>query len=151
MTSDGAPNDLMNNHNRVIIIAVTPLLTYGLYPLLARRSIRFGPIRRMTFGFVLAALSGVCGALVQWRVYETSPCGYQASTCDGVSPLSIWWQVPNVGLGAILELFCNVTAYGVCASAAAPQVGGHVDIPISQTHCPVHWARSWCRRSKIQT
>ena len=37
--------------------------------------------------------------------------GYQASTCDDVSPLSIWWQIPNVALGALSEIFVNVTAY----------------------------------------
>ncbi|OAA55248.1 Oligopeptide transporter [Niveomyces insectorum RCEF 264] len=122
MTSNGAPNDLLTNMNPVIIIGVTPILTYGLYPLLARYKIHFGPIKRMTFGFLLAAVSGAIGAIVQWRVYKTSPCGYQASTCDGVSPLSIWWQIPNVGLGAISELFCNVTAYELAYVRAPPHL-----------------------------
>lgn len=59
----------------------------------------------------------------EWRVYETSPCGYYASSCSigtGVSPLSIWWQVPNVALGAISECFCNVTAYEI-AYARSPK------------------------------
>ena len=60
---------------------------------------------------------------IEWRVYETSPCGYYASSCSigtGVSPLSIWWQVPNVALGAISECFCNVTFYEL-AYARAPK------------------------------
>ena len=60
---------------------------------------------------------------IEWRVYETSPCGYYASSCSigtGVSPLSIWWQVPNVALGAISECFCNVTAYEI-AYARSPK------------------------------
>ena len=46
--------------------------------------------------------------------------GYNASSCDDVSPISIWWQVPNVALGAMSEVFINVTAYEL-AYARAPQ------------------------------
>lgn len=49
----------------------------------------------------------------------TLSSGYYASDCDGVSPLSIWWQVPNVALGAMSEIFVNVTAYEL-AYARAP-------------------------------
>ncbi|PNP44997.1 hypothetical protein TGAMA5MH_03412 [Trichoderma gamsii] len=122
MTNNGAPTDLLGNFNPLVIIAVAPVLSHGLYPLLARYGIKFGPIRRMTFGFMLAAISGAIGAIVQWRVYETSPCGYQASTCDDVSSINIWWQIPNVALGAISELFCNVTAYELAYSRSPPHL-----------------------------
>lgn len=49
-----------------------------------------------------------------------SDSGYQASTCDGVSPIPIWWQIPNVSLGAASEVFVNVTAYEL-AYARAPE------------------------------
>ncbi|KAI1435836.1 POT family protein [Xylaria sp. CBS 124048] len=119
MTSDGAPNDLLNNFNALTIIVVSPVMAHGVYPFLARKKIKFGRIDRMTFGFVLATLSGVIAAVVQYLVYKTSPCGYQASTCAGVSPISIWWQLPTVSLGAISEVFVNVTAYEL-AYARAP-------------------------------
>jgi proton-dependent oligopeptide transporter, POT family len=122
MTLDGAPNDLMNNFNSLTIIVFTPILSHGLYPLLNKYNIKFGRISRMTCGFLLAALSGVIGAIVQYRVYETSPCGYNASNCDGVSPISLWWQLPNVMLGAISELFCNVTAYEMAYARAPPNM-----------------------------
>ena len=122
MTSAGAPTDLLNNFNPLTIIAVTPLLSHGLYPLLNRYKIKFGRINRITFGFLLASLSGVIGAIVQYYVYETSPCGYQASTCDDVSPLSIWLQLPNVMLGAISELFTNVTGYEIAYARAPPNM-----------------------------
>jgi proton-dependent oligopeptide transporter, POT family len=123
MTSKGVPNDLLGNFNQIAVITATPLMTYGIYPFLARRRIRFGRIRRMTFGFLLAATSGVAGAVVQYRVYQTSPCGWEASTCDkGVSHLSIWWQLPNVVLGAVSEVFCNVTAYELAYARAPPNL-----------------------------
>jgi POT family proton-dependent oligopeptide transporter len=46
--------------------------------------------------------------------------GYEASTCAGVSPITIWWQLPNVILGAMSEVFVNVTAYEL-AYARAPE------------------------------
>ncbi|KAI0125420.1 POT family protein [Xylariales sp. AK1849] len=119
MTSAGAPNDLLGHFNPLVIIVFSPLMAEFVYPLLKRRGIKFGRISRMTFGFILATLSSVIGAIVQYRVYETSPCGYAASTCDGVSPISIWWQIPNVALGAMSEVFVNVTAYEL-AYARAP-------------------------------
>ncbi|KAI0468242.1 POT family protein [Xylaria cf. heliscus] len=120
MTSNGAPNDLLGHFNPLTIIVVSPLMAQVVYPFLQRRGIKFGRIDRMTLGFVLAIISGVIGAIVQYRVYETSPCGYQASTCDDVSPINIWWQIPNVALGAISEVFVNVTAYEL-AYARAPE------------------------------
>ncbi|MCJ1395136.1 hypothetical protein MMC18_008017 [Xylographa bjoerkii] len=123
MTTNGAPNDLLSNFNPLTIIVVIPILSYVIYPMLRKYKIKFGRISRITFGFILATISGVIGAIVQWRVYETSPCGYYASTCsigNGVSPISIWWQIPNVALGAISECFCNVTAYEI-AYARSPK------------------------------
>ncbi|KAE8167644.1 hypothetical protein BDV40DRAFT_284575 [Aspergillus tamarii] len=127
MTTNGAPNDLLNNFNALTIIVMTPVLSHILYPLLLRYNIKFGRINRITFGFVLAMISGVIGAIVQWRVYKTSPCGYYASSCDaGVSPILIWWQLPNVILGALSELFCNVTAYELAYARAPPSMRGLV-------------------------
>ncbi|OJD35944.1 ptr2-domain-containing protein [Diplodia corticola] len=123
MTTNGAPNDLLSNFNPIVIIVTVPLLSHVIYPALRKYNIRFGRISRITFGFTLACISGVIGAIVQWRVYETNPCGYHATTCaeDGrVSPLSIWLQIPNVALGALSECFCNVTAYEM-AYSRSPQ------------------------------
>ncbi|KAG0650098.1 Peptide transporter PTR2 [Hyphodiscus hymeniophilus] len=128
MTTNGAPNDLLGNFNPLTIIVTIPTLSYVIYPLLRRYKIRFGRISRITFGFTLAWISGIIGAIVQWRIYETSPCGWHAggpglTGCTigtGVSPLSVWLQIPNVALGAISECFCWVTAYEL-AYARSPK------------------------------
>ena len=89
-------------------------MSYVIYPALRRAKINFGRISRITFGFILAMSSSVIGAIIQWRIYKTSPCGYQATECDigtGVSPILIWVQIPIQILGALSECFCNVTAY----------------------------------------
>ncbi|EAW09074.1 putative MFS peptide transporter [Aspergillus clavatus NRRL 1] len=126
MTTNGAPNDLLSNFNALTIIVAVPLLSYVVYPTLAHYRIPFGPASRIMFGFALATASSVVGALVQWRVYKTSPCGYNSSTCDDVSPLSIWWQIPIMVLSALSECFCNVTAYELAYSRSPPSMRGLV-------------------------
>ncbi|KAF1991714.1 PTR2-domain-containing protein [Aulographum hederae CBS 113979] len=123
MTTNGAPNDLLINFNPLTSIVFAPLLSHLIYPALARYKIHFGRINRITFGFTLAWIGGVLGTILQWRVYETSPCGYHATGCDvetGVSPLSVWLQVPTVALGATSECFCTITAYEI-AYARSPK------------------------------
>lgn len=120
MVTNGAPNDVLNNFNALTIIFTIPLLTYVIYPTLRRYKISPGPITRISFGFFLATLSSLAGTLVQWRVYELSPCGYQASTCDEVAPISIWWQLACTILAALSECFCAVTGYEL-AYARSPK------------------------------
>lgn len=61
-------------------IGLNPLLTYRIYPALARRGIRATPLRRMGAGMVLVALAMVIIA------------GVQHGLDAGASP-SVWWQV----------------------------------------------------------
>jgi dipeptide/tripeptide permease len=123
MTTNGAPNDLLSNFNALAIIVFIPFLTGIVYPMLERFNLMPGRITRITFGFTLAWISSVIGAVTQWYIYKTSPCGHFASKCKigtGVSPLSIWVQLPNVILGALSECFCQVTAYEI-AYARSPK------------------------------
>ena len=62
-------------------IGLNPLLTYGLYPALARRGVRVTPLRRMGAGMVIAALAEFVVGGVQLRLEA------------GGSPPSAWWQV----------------------------------------------------------
>lgn len=61
-------------------IGLNPLLTYGLYPALARRGLRVTPLRRMGAGMVVAALAVLIIGGVQQRV-------------DAGAQPSAWWQV----------------------------------------------------------
>jgi dipeptide/tripeptide permease len=120
-----ATNDVLGNFNPLTIIFFIPLLTYVIYPNLERLHMMPGRITKITFGFTLAWISSVIGAILQWKVYTTHPCGYRATSksCDpelGVSPLSVWTQVPIFMLGAMSECFCQVTAYEI-AYARSPK------------------------------
>lgn len=126
MVTNGAPNDVLNNFNALTIIFVIPLLTFVVYPTIRRYNIPFGPISRITVGFSFAALAGLAGALVQWRIYSLSPCGNQASTCDNVAPISIWWQLANTILSALSECFASVTAYELAYARSPHSMKGLV-------------------------
>lgn len=123
MTTNGVPNDLIDNFNPLTIIVLIPILDYGVYPLLRKWNINFIPVHRIFFGFILAALSQVAGAIIQWKVYETSPCGYYATNCTigtGVSPIPVWVETVLYVLQASSECFAMTAAYEI-AYARAPE------------------------------
>lgn len=129
MTTNGAPNDLLSNFNPLTIIVFIPILNYGVYPFLRKNKIHFGRISRITLGFMLAAISSIIGAILQWRVYVLSPCGYYATDCQigsGVADISIWTQIPLYVLAAASECFANVTAYEVAYARSPPNMKGLV-------------------------
>ncbi|AOW04947.1 POT family-domain-containing protein [Yarrowia lipolytica] len=119
MITNGVPNDLLNNFNPITIIVAVPIVNYILYPLLRRYRINFRASFRIFLGFMLAAFSPMIGAILQWRIYETSPCGYYATDCDkGVAPITIWWQVFPYFCTALSEIFAVTTSYELAYSLA---------------------------------
>ncbi|KAG5358545.1 Peptide transporter PTR2 [Yarrowia sp. B02] len=123
MITNGVPNDLLNNFNPLTIIVAVPIINYGLYPLLRKYNINFRASFRIFLGFMLAACSPMIGAILQWRIYETSPCGYYATQCDkGVAPITIWWQVIPYVCTALSEIFAITTSYELAYSLAPTQM-----------------------------
>ncbi|TRM60946.1 POT family-domain-containing protein [Schizophyllum amplum] len=114
MTTDGAPNDLLKNFNYLTISVMAPVFQLMIFPWLRRREIDFSPIRKICAGFLFAASGQVVATILQWRIYETSPCGYAATACaigTGVSALSVWWQLPIYALEAVGGILVNFTCY----------------------------------------
>lgn len=126
MTTKGVPNDLFNNFNPLTIIVLIPILDYLIYPTLRKYKINFRPIWRITFGFCLSALSQVIGAIVQYKIYTTSPCGYYATNCDNVSPISAWVEVILYILQAASECFAMTSGYELAYSRSPPHMKGLV-------------------------
>jgi dipeptide/tripeptide permease len=123
LRTDGAPNDLMNNFNPITVMIMVPLLTHVIYPALQRVNLMPRHVTRIAFGFLLSALSSMTGFIIQFYIYRTSPCGKYATHCHvgaGVSPISVWVQVPVFVLGAMSECFCQVTAFEI-AYARSPK------------------------------
>lgn len=90
MTTNGLPNDLLNNFNPISTVVAIPIYNWILYPGLRKRGINFSLIQRISCGYFIGALLNASAAIIQWQIYETSPCGYHATDCKigaGVSPL----------------------------------------------------------------
>ncbi|KAK4185676.1 putative peptide transporter ptr2 protein [Podospora australis] len=134
MQTNGLPNDLLDNLNSVSIVIMVPVMNHIIYPLLRRWGIKWGPISRMTFGFALCTVGSIGFSVLQYYVYQTSPCGYNATTCaeivpEGENSLSSvsysWYAVPII-LTAISEIFVNVTAYGIAYTRSPKNMKGLV-------------------------
>jgi dipeptide/tripeptide permease len=132
LKTDGAPNDVLNNFNPLCIIVCSPLLNFGLYPLLRKWKIHYGPVMRICTGFFLSTCAGIAYCVMQYYAYKGSPCGYygsSAETCvdEGLTAdISIWWMAVPYGIGGISELFINVPAYGIAYSRAPINMRGLV-------------------------
>jgi len=133
LVSNGVPNDVLDNLNPLSILVFIPILNHVIYPFLRRRKIHFGPISRITFGFMLSAVGSVGYAILQAYIYKTSPCGNKASTCTDkitgesiVAPISLWvYAVPTI-VTALSECFMNITAFGLAYSRSPKNMKGLV-------------------------
>ncbi|KAH7305238.1 general substrate transporter [Stachybotrys elegans] len=132
LRTDGAPNDVLNNFNPLSIIIFSPILNFGLYPMLRKLKIHYGPVMRICTGFLLSTFAGIAYTVLQYYAYETSPCGYYGSSdprCvdNGLtSHISVWWMGIPYSIGGISELFINVPAYGIAYSRAPLNMRGLV-------------------------
>ncbi|CUM50900.1 uncharacterized protein AC631_01303 [Debaryomyces fabryi] len=129
LTSDGTPNDMYSNFNPITIIALIPILDYGIYPLLRRWKIDFKPVYRITLGFLLAALSQVAAAIIQKEIYSQIECGDHATECVDkgiVAPFSAWVLVTPYVLSAAAECFGNTSGYELGYTRAPPHMKGVV-------------------------
>ncbi|KAI5954832.1 hypothetical protein KGF57_003856 [Candida theae] len=124
MNLNGVPNDLFNNFNPLAIIVVIPVLDFLIYPLLRRLRVNFRPIYRVFTGFVIVSLSQVVGAVLQHRVYQTSPCGNHSTNCSKTSPISAWSASAVYILTGTSECFAMTTIYTLTYNRAAPAMKG---------------------------
>ncbi|KAK5050399.1 hypothetical protein LTR84_003680 [Exophiala bonariae] len=125
MITNGVPNDLFYNLGNLTTTICMPLFVFGLFPFLRRHGIRYGRIARMTTGLICTSLSSLVGSIIQWRIYQTSPCGYHATNCElgsGVAPLSIWIQSPIY----VLEGFAGILVYTAAYEVAYLQAPSHM-------------------------
>lgn len=131
LRTNGVPNDVISNFNSLSIILMMPVLNFGLYPLLRKLKIHYGPVARITTGLAMSTLGGVGYTVLNYYAYKLGPCGKFGSTgqCeigDGVAPITIWWAALPYALGGISELFVNVPAYGIAYSRAPVNMRGLV-------------------------
>jgi POT family proton-dependent oligopeptide transporter len=77
--------ETMQNINPIFVMSLIPILSFLIYPALNRtRFFKTTPLRRMTTGMVLAALSFVICGWLQGSV--------DASLAAGTPTISVWWM-----------------------------------------------------------
>ncbi|KAJ7917768.1 peptide/h+ symporter protein [Mycena leptocephala] len=117
MRLNGTPNDLIKNLDPISIVIMIPIFERFLYPSLRKVGINFSPIKRITAGFLVAALAMVYSAVLEKYLYDRSPCDNdQPSACtsaDGepnAAPLNVWIVSGPYILVAISEIFASITS-----------------------------------------
>lgn len=91
----------MNAVNPLEIMILIPLFDRVIYPKLESRGWNISPLRRMSWGMVLAAVSFSVSGVVE------SSIEYRAN--NGMEPISVLWQVPQITILSISEIFVSVT------------------------------------------
>lgn len=110
MQTNGVPNDVIQNLDPLALIIFIPICDHFLYPALRRAGYNFSPLKRIFAGFLTAALSMVWAAVVQYYIYQRSPCGYYANdpSC-APAPLNVWIQSGSYILIAFSEIFASIS------------------------------------------
>jgi len=99
--------------NPLLVMLLVPITTYGLYPWLERRGIRFTPLRRIGTGLLLTATSFVGVAIIQ-RVLET-----------GSRP-SVLWQVGPYLVLTLSEVLVSTTGLEFAYTQAPLRMKGTI-------------------------
>lgn len=115
MVTYGIPNDMMKIAGAISGIIVAPIIQKGLYPFLTKHRISFGPIARMTVGFLVLTLAMAYTTGIQKLIYETGPCYDHPLACAAANNrsipnhVSVFLQIPIYFAGALAEVFCFTT------------------------------------------
>ncbi len=96
----------MQSANPALVMLMIPLMTWGLYPLLGRLA---SPLRRMSLGMFLAALSYVVVAMLQSRI-------------ESGAQLSILWQTAPYAILTLAEVLISTTGLEFAFREAAPEM-----------------------------
>jgi POT family proton-dependent oligopeptide transporter len=96
----------MLSMNPLLVMILIPVMTWGLYPLLGRLAT---PLRRMSSGMFLAALSFVVVAMLQTRI----EAGMQ---------LSVLWQTAPYIILTVAEVLVSTTGLEFAFREAAPEM-----------------------------
>jgi len=110
MTRNGVPNDIITNLNPISLVIFIPIVDNFLYPALRKAGIRFTPIKRIAFGFMLASMAMVSASVIQYYIYKTGPCGNEMNSCEeGPAPINVWTQAVPYVLVGFSEIFTSIT------------------------------------------
>lgn len=117
MRLGGIPNDTMQVWNPVACIVLGPVIQRGLFPLLRRSGVPFGPIVRISAACFIMGTAMAYAAGVQHLIYSRGPCYSRPLQCpeaavrEGASSqgtlgndISVWVQMPVWFILAVAEI-----------------------------------------------
>ena len=99
--------------NPLLVMLLVPLVTYGLYPLLERRGIRFTPLRRIGTGLVLTATSFLGVAIIQ-------------NALESGGRPSVLWQVGPYVVLTLSEILVSITGLEFAYTQAPIRMKGSI-------------------------
>ncbi|GAX15278.1 proton-dependent oligopeptide transporter, POT family [Fistulifera solaris] len=98
MKLHGLQPEQLNIINPMQIMVFIPLFDKVIYPALRQRHVNIEPLRRMSWGMLLAAASFVISGLVENAIQNAPP-----------NSVDVFWQLPQITVLAIAEIFLSVT------------------------------------------
>jgi dipeptide/tripeptide permease len=102
MALHGLAPEQLNMLNPLEIMIFIPLFDRVIYPSMEERKWNIPPLRRMGWGMVLASLSFIVSGVLE-QVIEMSP----------TSSVHVLWQVPQITILSVGEIFLSVTGLEV--------------------------------------
>ncbi|RYP62918.1 hypothetical protein DL769_007123 [Monosporascus sp. CRB-8-3] len=131
MQLGGVPNDIVHNLDPIALLIFIPICDKLLYPGLRRLGFNLTPIRKITAGFALGALSMFVAAIIQHYIYMKSPCrdidGYgYVDNCDAKPDMTVWIQTPAYVLIALSEIAASITGLEYAFTKAPKNMRGVV-------------------------
>lgn len=123
------PNDLINNLNPLTLVIFIPIMDAFVYPAIRKAGWRFTPIKRITWGFFVASAAMVSSAVLQYYIYQQSPCDDSEVNSGGAAckaSINVWVQAVPYCLIAFSEIFASVTGLEYAFSKAPENMRGLV-------------------------
>lgn len=98
MKLHGLQPEQLNIINPMQIMVFIPLFDKVIYPALRLRHVNIEPLRRMSWGMLLAATSFVISGFLENAIQNAAP-----------NSVDVFWQLPQITVLAIAEIFLSVT------------------------------------------
>ena len=84
--------------NPIMVMILIPIMTFGVFPFIEKRGIKLTPLRKMSFGMMLAGTAFVAVALIQAKIES-----------EGVGKISVGWQLIPYWLMTMSEVLVSIT------------------------------------------
>ncbi len=97
--------------NPILVMLLIPATRFGLYPLIERMGIRTTPLRRMTVGMFVTALSFLVVAWLQGRI-----------EAEGAGRVSVLWQLLPYTILTLGEVMVSITGLEFAYTQAPPRM-----------------------------